>query len=329
MLLCTRGDSPDLAALLGALRARSVEPILFDSSAFPTSAVLSLARGPGGARWTATPGDPESGAIESIGAAWHSLVIGSALPAMAPGMRETCVAASELAITGWLDSLDVFQVDPQWRKARADNKPYQLHIAQALGLAVPETLITNDADAVRAFARRVGPLVTKMLVQPASTGPSSDEADVMFTTALDDDALAQLDGLELCPMIFQAQIANLRDLRVTVVGRRVFGAALDAPVRDGGDLDWRRDAYARDEAPRWRPCDVPAALAAPLLRLLDHFGLQYGAADFVVPADGQPRFLELNASGSFSFLGELAPAIADALAELLVDPASRRAIAPP
>jgi len=180
---------------------------------------------------------------------------------------------------------------------------------------------------VRGFARRCGPVVMKMLAQPASTRPAADgEAQVMFTTAMTASDLAQLDGLELCPMIFQEQIDNQLDVRVTMVGHRVFAAALAADVRGSGDPDWRRQSYAQDHAPAWSPYELPAAIAERLLGVRDHFGLNYGAADLIVRPDGRHVFLELNASGAFAFLGEAAAAsIAAAIAEVLVEPGARRA----
>lgn len=317
ILLCARRGAFELAAIAGALRERGVEPITFDSAAFPSGAPVSLAY----------DGSSFRGAeLADVSAVWHNLVVGTDLPGPGPGMdpgtRETCIAASERALIGLFDSMSVFQVDPVWAKTRADNKPYQLRIAQRMGLEIPQTIITNDAEAVRAFARRCGPVITKMLVQPI--GGEGDEADVVFTTALGEDDLAQLDGLELCPMIFQAQIENRRDVRATVVGTRIFAAALE---RSPEGLDWRRDSYASDRAPVWEPYELPPALGDRLLAMLDHLELQYGAADFVVRPDGSHVFLELNASGSFGFLGEaIARPIAAAIADVLVDPSARRGV---
>jgi glutathione synthase/RimK-type ligase-like ATP-grasp enzyme len=318
--------------VVDALNDRKVEPVVFDSSAFPggpggAPVTLSYERGAfsafgcGRSAWEMGP-DPG----DSIAAIWQNAVVGIDLPAMAPGVRETCVSAAELALVGLLDSLPAFQLDPHASQSRAGSKPRQLRIAQQLGLDIPATIVTNDPVAVRAFARRCGPLITKMLVQPASTGPETDDdASVVFTTRMTETDLEQLDGLDLCPMIFQEQVENQLDVRVTIAGKRVFGAALEAPARAGGDLDWRRDSYAHDRAPAWSPYELPRALADRLLALLDHFGLNYGAVDLIVRPDGRHVFLELNATGSFAFLGEphTAP-IAAAIADLLIDPAARR-----
>ncbi|HET9627173.1 MAG TPA: hypothetical protein VFP84_37695 [Kofleriaceae bacterium] len=319
VLLCARGGACDLPAISHALRDRGVEPLELDSSAFPSGAPVSLGFDAAGFRGAA-PDD-----LAGVTAVWHQLVVGTDLPAMEAGMRETCVAAAERVLIGLFDSLGVFQLDPAWAKARADNKPYQLRLAQQAGLAIPRTIVSNDADAVRAFARAVGgPVITKMVVQPTTSG-DGDEHDAGFTTALRADELAHLDGLDLCPMIFQEQIAHRRDVRVTVVGRRVFGAARERTEGGGDEIDGRH--YALDRAPAWRPYAVPDAIAARVLAVLDGLALNYGAADFAVEPDGRHVFLELDASGSFAVLGEALQApIAAAIADVLVDPAARRVV---
>jgi hypothetical protein len=325
ILLCVRGGALEVPAVAGALRDRGAEPVVLDSAAFPSGMPVTLAYGRAGfcGRWA---DDHDIDEPHDISAVWQGVAVGTTLPTMAPGLRETCVAASELTVVGLLESLQVFQLDPYGNKARADNKPHQLRIAQRVGLEIPETIISNDPEAVRTFARRFPSLITKMLVQPAVTGPAiDDEASVVFTTAMTAADLEQLDGLDLCPMIFQEQIENLLDVRVTIVGKRVFAAALDAAARGGSPLDWRRQSYALDRVPAWAAYELPGGLADRLLRLLDHFGLNYGAVDLIVRPDGRHVFLELNASGSFAFLGvNHAGPIAAAIAEVLVDPHARR-----
>ena len=322
VVLCARGGAGELPAVVAALRARGVEPLVLDSAAVPTAVPVTLAYDRAGVagRWA------ELGELREVSAVWQAAVVGAELPEMAPGVRETCVAASERAVIGLLDSLPAFQLDPRWNQLRADSKPDQLRLAQQLGLEIPETIITNDPAAVRALARRAGPVVAKMLVPPTATGPVHDaEVAVMFTTAMTDDELARLDGLDLCPMIFQQRIETARDVRVTIVGKRLFAAAIDASARRGGDPDWRSHSHAHDDAPAWQPCDLPRAVADRLIQLADRAGLNYGSVDLVVRPDGSHVFLELNATGSFAFLGAPhAGAIAAAIAEVLLDPGARR-----
>lgn len=321
VVLCVRGGAGELPAVIGALRSRGVEPIVLDASAVPTAIPVTLAYEADGISlgWAREPG-----ALRDVTAVWQAAVVGVELPAMAPGVRETCLAASERAVIGLVDSLGAFQLDPHDRQVRADRKPDQLRIARALGLDVPATMISNDPAAVRAFARRAGRVVAKMLVPPVAAGPLSDgEAAVMFTTAMTEDDLDELPGLDLCPMIFQEHIASLGDVRVTVVGRRLF-ASLLAAVGSAAP-DWRLASREADRAPAWQPYELPREVAARIGELVDRAGLNYASVDLVVRPDGRHAFLELNATGSFGFLGaEQAAAIASAIAEVLLEPGARR-----
>lgn len=294
---------------------------MVDPSGFPTGAPVSLAYEHTGfhAHWSGEP-------LHEISAVWQVVSVGSALPAMEPGVRETCILASERAIVGTLDNLDAFQLDPHAAQMRADNKPRQLRLAQLAGLEIPATLITNDAAAVRAFAARHGGAVIAKMLEQVDGSFADDDASVVFTTALDADQLAELDGLDLCPMIFQERVMNQRDVRVFVVGKQLFAAALDASAR-AGDLDWRRESYALDRVPVWQPCELPRALADRLIAVVDRMGLNYAAIDLVMTPDERYVFLELNACGAFAFLGDaLAEPIAGALADTLIDPAARREV---
>jgi glutathione synthase/RimK-type ligase-like ATP-grasp enzyme len=210
----------------------------------------------------------------------------------------------------WLDGLDAVQVDPHHVRLRADDKVAQLRLARRVGLDVPATLVTNDAGRVRDFAAAHPSLVTKMLVQPGSG------AEVVFTTALDAGDLDHLDGLELCPMVFQERVPAVAEVRATVVGDQVLAAIAARPP---DEVDWRRAAHTGGPVPVWAPHPLPAAVADRLVALTRALGLTYGAADLLVGPDGRHTFLEINARGSFGHLGDpLADRIADAVARLLV-----------
>ena len=324
VLVCARGGATEIPAVVAALRDRwNVDALVFDPTRFPNDVFLSLEYDRTGlprAAWARSALEREH-----ILAVWQGIVVGAGLPDMETGVRETCVAASEIAFVGFLDGLQVFQLDPFWKTARADNKPYQLKVAQGLGLDLPETIVTNDPSAVRAFAKRCWPIVTKALIQQVSSNPGVDtERAMFFTTAMSAADLHDLDGLELCPMIFQEQIENGFDVRVTIVGNRIFSVAADANAQ-GDNVDWRRQSHALDRVPTWSTYDLPDGLGPRLLRMLDVYGLNYGAVDLIVTPEGRHVFLELNPSASFTYLGPShAEPIAAAIADVLVDPTARR-----
>jgi glutathione synthase/RimK-type ligase-like ATP-grasp enzyme len=237
-------------------------------------------------------------------------------------LRHASLGESRVTIMGMLASLDVFRMDAEPLIRRAENKQLQIQIARAFGLDTPRTLITNDPEAVRAFARTCERgMVTKML---SSFAIYEDDAEkVVFTNPVAAEDLNDLDGLRLCPMTFQEQVSKRLELRVTVVGTRVLAAAIDSQASARAAHDWRRDGVSLIDA--WQPYTLPPEVEENLLRLMDYFDLNYGAADFIVTPEGRHVFLEVNPSGEFFWL-ERRPGlpISEAIADVLLGHSERR-----
>jgi glutathione synthase/RimK-type ligase-like ATP-grasp enzyme len=199
---------------------------------------------------------------------------------------------------------------------RAENKQLQLKIAREVGLPIPRTLITNEPEAVRRFARecRQG-MIMKTLSSFAIY--EQGEQKVVFTSAVRTKDLERLADLRHCPAIFQEQVAKALELRVTIVGDRVFSAAIDSQRSEKTTIDWRRDGLGLID--EWEPYRLPAEVEERLLRLMRLLGLNYGAADFILTPDGQHIFLEVNPVGEFFWL-EKRPGLplSGAIARLLV-----------
>jgi hypothetical protein len=118
------------------------------------------------------------------------------------------------------------------------------------------------------------------------------ESEDVYTNLVTPEMLEDLRGLHLCPRIVQARVPKALELRVTVVGHRVFTTAVDSQIAAGAHVDWRRDQRPLRGA--WRPYVLPMEVEERLLRLLDQFGLNCEAIDLVLTPGGQDVFLEVN-----------------------------------
>ena len=293
-------DNESIRLVTGALEARGERAYRFDTDLYPTEIRLSLAEEEGaGPGWIDGPGGPLD--LAEVTAIWYRRnSIGAGIPAdLDPQLRAPSIEESRRMVFGMIAALEVFTIDPIEAIRRAEHKPLQLRLARRLGLDVPRTLSTNDPEAVRAFARGVpGGLVAKMM---ASFAVYRDGVEhVVFTNPIGEAELADLEGLDLCPMTFQERIEKALELRVTVVGRQVFAASIDSQASDRARHDWRRDGAAL--ATEWRPYELPAEVAARTLALMERLGLTYGACDFIVTPEGRHVFLEVNPSGEFMWL---------------------------
>ena len=234
LIVAYDGYDADIKEVTEAIEARGARAIRFDTDALPTAVRLSLGYGrEGGATLIAGSGAVD---LTTISAVWlRGLQEGRALPEMDADQRRVCVEAAQVSLTGLLAELGGLQLDPQECVRRAEHKPLQLKVAQALGLPIPPTLISNDPDAVRAFARSCPEgLITKMVVSKFFRTDEAGEIESVYTNLVTPETLEDLRGLHLCPMIFQARVPKALELRVTVVGHQVFTAAVDSQIAAGG-----------------------------------------------------------------------------------------------
>ena len=83
------------------------------------------------------------------------------------------------------------------------------------------------------------------------------------------------------------------ELRATVVGNRVFTAAVDSQALEGAKLDWRKEGMTLLDG--WSKYELPKPVERGLLKLTKWFGLNYAAADFVVINVSSPNTANLRA----------------------------------
>ncbi|MGW2631683.1 ATP-grasp ribosomal peptide maturase [Streptomyces chattanoogensis] len=188
----------------------------------------------------------------------------------------------------------------------AEHKPLQLAVAQRLGLAVPPTLISNDLVTIREFISEHAPVIFKTL----RWTPYRRNDGVGLTTWTEPVTADEVDErVTVTPHLFQAQVPKVADVRVVVVGPKVFAVRIDSDL-----LDWRADYSALTYTPMPLPSEVERALTAHL----DHFGLASGSYDLCITRDGDLHWLELNPNGQWGWLeDETGLPIAAAFADLL------------
>lgn len=316
-------DNESIRMVTEAVEERGGEVFRFDTDRFPTEVKLDIHYGKGSERVVLTSEQGELD-LSEVSAVWYRRVrIGKRIPSsMDPQLRSASVEESSRTVQGMIVSLRAFHMDSLESRRRAENKQLQLQVAREIGIETPRSLTSNNPAAVRAFAAECeGGMITKMLSSFAVY--EGGEEKVVFTTPVKAEDLDDLDGLRLCPMTFQERVPKALELRVTVVGRRVFAASIDSQSNREAQEDWRRQGseMIRD----WQPYTLPAEVAGKLLELMGRFGLHYGAIDVIVTPDGRYVFLEVNPVGEFFWL-ERAPGlpISRAIADVLLERGARR-----
>lgn len=177
---------------------------------------------------------------------------------------------------------------PVWQAVAS--KPAQLEAARRLGLAVPDTLITNDKQRALAFVKRHDGLV----VHKALSAPNQRLIDTRMWSQTDTIHVEQ--SLGLAPTMFQEWIEGDTNIRTVVTGREVFSVA----IRSAGErapVDSRADPNAQ-----YAVHSLPSDVEESLIDLLRRLGLVFGVIDMKIDPLGSYVFLEVNPQGQFLFM---------------------------
>lgn len=277
---------------------RSINYRRINTEDFPFKRSLSLPFGQEGiGQWMELDGEP----LHQPAAVWYRRMRSPAKPeGMQEGVYQFCLQENRAALLG-----GILTSPAQWMSHPAsvwqsEFKPFQLAIAQSLGFRVPKTIITNSPAAIReAFSACSG----EMVVKPARTGHVvyDGKEHAIFTSRLLAEHLEQLEGASLSPAIYQELIPKRFDIRVTVVGERIFAAAIDSQTDPEACIDWRHTE--NPELPHY-PITLPSEVEKKIIELMKRLGLNFGAIDLVQTPEGEYCFLEVNPNGQWLWIDD-------------------------
>lgn len=310
VVVLTRQDDVTADLVVLELARRGVPVFRFDTAEFPTKMVLAGeldgGRFTGGLRSAHRDLD-----LTDVGGVYYRRPTGFQFPAeMTPTDTEWSHSEATMGFGGVLCTLDAAWVNHPHAMARAEYKPYQLVEAQRVGLAPPRTLITNDPQQAREFAESIpAGVVYKPLFLPPKG--ANGRRLTLFTTPVTVEQCGD-EGVAGTAHLFQERIEKAFEVRMTVVGDRVFAARIDTDS-DTGRVDWRSDP----DSLTYSRIDPPDGVRVAALALLRRLGLLYGAFDFAVDRDGRWIFFEVNPAGQWGWIPCVREPITLALADLL------------
>jgi len=230
-------------------------------------------------------------------------------PELSPDAISFTYTECHEAIAGLWAAVDLTWVNPPGLDELAHHKPYQLSVAAKSGLLIPRTVITNNPETAREFIAELGPSRTVYKTFLAS------EECWRETRVLRDTELGLLDRVQLAPVIFQEYVPAVEDIRVTVIGPRLYATAIQTTA-DAYKVDYRLDM----EAASFSPTELDPTTEQQIRTLMNRLGLVYGAIDLRRTRDGQNIFLEINPAGEWRFVEErTGQPMTQAMAELLID----------
>ena len=193
-----------------------------------------------------------------------------------------------------------------------------------MGLDGPRTLVTNVPLSVRRFyhncaGRVIVKAVAKGAIDPNNAHHFGDERFV-YTSPLTPEDLDELDGVRVCAHLFQERIDKVMDLRVVVIGHRVFTVGIHSSHAHTA-LDWRIDYSTLTYTVEYLPSEIEQKVFA----LVQAFDLQFSSMDFILTPEGKYVFIEANPNGQFLWLSPpTGLPMASAMADLLCFPQEYR-----
>jgi hypothetical protein len=210
--------------------------------------------------------------------------------------------AIEDALLSWSEFVPAFVVNRPSAMAANTSKPYQAALINSCGFAIPETLVTTDAEAVREFQSRHGEIIYKSISSARSV-----------VSRLSKIQLDKLDDISWCPTQFQQYIPG-KDYRVHVVDEAIFTCEIVCKEDD------YRFALDQKESVQLKPFDLPDELAQRCRQLAKHLDLSVAGIDLRLSPDGQWVCFEVNGVPGFTYYQEACNhRIDDHIARLLID----------
>lgn len=191
-------------------------------------------------------------------------------------------------------------ISPPVNIESARNKLLQLEYAKQEGFSIPDTLITTDLDSFKEFYEAHGKKVIIKSIKGHWYDRMGNKDYLFFTSLLKEDALPTEDSLKMAPCLFQGYMEKDLELRITVVGEKVFAAGIYSQEDSASQIDWRLGTGRI----RHVPYDLPPEIERRLVKINERFGLKFGAYDVILTPQGEYIFLELNPNGQWVWIQE-------------------------
>lgn len=140
------------------------------------------------------------------------------------------------------------------------------------------------------------------------------QKNIRFTNVVPQNLIDQLEDFDLTPCIFQRNIPKKYEIRVTVIGEKVFAAAVYSQSDEEAKIDWRRKRLVFKEV------QLPAEIENLCVQILKELNLGFGAIDLIKTPEGEYVFLEINPNGQWVWIeNQTGQRISEAIIEYLTN----------
>lgn len=286
ILLCGIPTEGPLSLVIEALQELGAEFLVFNQRKF-ASTHLSL-RIEQGAVSGVLEYEGRAHPLERFDGAYLRLMDHRMLPELArekPGSPLQRHASNlHDALTRWLEISPMRVVNRLAPMCSNSSKPYQAQLIRRCGLGIPDTLISSDPAAIRAFREKHGRIIYK-----STSGVRS------IVQTLGEEDAARLERVRWCPTQFQQYLPGT-DVRVHVVGTEVFATAVESDA-----TDYRYAQSQVGKAAELRAVELSEELAWTCVRLAADLGLAFAGIDLKITPEGSAYCFEVNPCPGYSY----------------------------
>jgi hypothetical protein len=255
--------------------------------------------------------------FNEISSIWYRRPVSPVINASISNCEEKIFAIEESKafLEGIWRILDCFWVSNPDALSKAENKLYQLKIANNIGFEVWPTLVTNSPLSLSNFYTTQGDIIYKPL--RGGRLHRANHTSLIFTNQILSEHKIFFDNIRLAPGLFQKYIPKLIELRVTVIGHIVFAVEIHSQANNETLVDWRR---VNSDTLLHKYHNLPSKIEQLCKELIINLNLQFGAIDLILTPDGKYIFLEINPNGQWAWIQQMCPKIPlrETLADLLM-----------
>jgi glutathione synthase/RimK-type ligase-like ATP-grasp enzyme len=302
ILLCGIPSEPSLGMVIDAVRQLGAPHVVFHQRQFANSHMEFRIDGGEITGWI-TFGE-EVYRLEDFTAVYTRLMDHRLLPEIenepdGSPIRFHCGALHD-ALMRWYEIMPGLVLNRAAEVGVNYSKPYEAQLIHDHGFAVPETLITNNPEEVKAFRRQYGRVVYKSISYIRS-----------IVRTLEDDDLDRLSAIRACPTQFQRYIAGT-NVRVHAIGGRAIATAITSSATD------YRYAYLEGEQEVLEATELSQDVERRCVELAQALRLGFAGIDLKITPEGDVYCLEVNPCPAFSYFQRgTGQAIAEAVASYL------------
>ena len=195
--------------------------------------------------------------------------------------------------------MDAVWISHPYNLRRASWKVFQLEACSRVGMRCPSYVVSNDADVLKQFAESHDELVLKPLHEQTTCFESDGKSYAIYVKKFNRAELADLfERRPLSPVLLQQYIRKQGDIRVTVIGEKIFPVMIRSPHESDQVVDFRpRCLELKHEV-----VECPGEVTGSILSYMDIMGLNFAAFDFALDCEGKWHFLECNPNGQWLWL---------------------------